>query len=135
MHYTMIAMMTWWWVICYSVFLVTFEWAHFYSPPSRCISTAVKLCIWFIPTFIHQFFTRDFQHITKNCQTQSSLRRVENHTEEIKKFIWWNRNIRLMWINILHTVNNNVYIRNWLGKPCNSCCSYCSKITCQIATL
>ena len=27
--------------------------------------------------------THDFQHITKNCQTQCSLRRVENHTEEI----------------------------------------------------
>ena len=29
-------------------------------------------------------FTHDFQHIPKNCQTHSSLKRVENHTEEIK---------------------------------------------------
>ena len=30
--------------------------------------------------------THDFQHITKNCQTQSSLSRVENHVEEIKNY-------------------------------------------------
>ena len=28
----------------------------------------------------------DFQHTTKNCQTQSSLSRVENHTVEIKNY-------------------------------------------------
>ena len=27
--------------------------------------------------------THDFQHITKNCQTQYSLRCVENHVEEL----------------------------------------------------
>ena len=31
-------------------------------------------------------FTHDFKHITKNCQTQSSLSRVENHGEEIKNY-------------------------------------------------
>ena len=35
-------------------------------------------------------FAHDFQHITKNCQTQSSLRRVENHTEEIKNYFYGN---------------------------------------------
>ena len=31
-------------------------------------------------------FTHDFKHITKNWQTQSSLSRVENHTEEKKNY-------------------------------------------------
>ena len=31
-------------------------------------------------------FTLDFQHITKNCQTQSSLIRVDNHAVEIKNY-------------------------------------------------
>ena len=30
--------------------------------------------------------THDFQHITKNGQTQYSLSHVENHTEEIKNY-------------------------------------------------
>ena len=30
--------------------------------------------------------TQDIQHISKNCQTQSSLSRVENHVEEIKHY-------------------------------------------------
>ena len=30
--------------------------------------------------------THDFQHITKNCQTQYSLGRVENNAEEIKNY-------------------------------------------------
>ena len=30
--------------------------------------------------------TYDFQHITKNCQTQSSLSCVEIHAEEIKNY-------------------------------------------------
>ena len=30
--------------------------------------------------------THDFQHITKNCQFQSSLRRVENHAVEIENY-------------------------------------------------
>ena len=30
--------------------------------------------------------TNDFQHITKNCQTQSSLSGVENHAVEIKNY-------------------------------------------------
>ena len=49
--------------------------------------------------------THDFQHITKNCQTQSSLSHVENHAEEIKHYDDGNE---LMWINMLHAVNNNV---------------------------
>ena len=32
-------------------------------------------------------FTYDFQYITRNCQTQSSLRRVEDHADEIKNYI------------------------------------------------
>ena len=32
-------------------------------------------------------FTHDFQHITKNCQTQPILRRVEIHVEEIKNYV------------------------------------------------
>ena len=28
--------------------------------------------------------THDFPHLTKNCQTQFSLRRVENHAVEMK---------------------------------------------------
>ena len=52
--------------------------------------------------------THDFQHITKNCQAQSSLSRVENHAEEIEHYDDGNE---LMWINMLHAVNNNVYIR------------------------
>ena len=31
--------------------------------------------------------THDFQHVTKNCQTQSSLSRVENHAVEIKNYV------------------------------------------------
>ena len=34
-----------------------------------------------ISVFIH-----DFQLITKNCQTQSSLMRVENHADEIENY-------------------------------------------------
>ena len=30
--------------------------------------------------------THDFQHITKSCQTQSSLTRVENHTVDFKNY-------------------------------------------------
>ena len=30
--------------------------------------------------------THDFEHIKKNCQTQSSLRCVENHADEIKNY-------------------------------------------------
>ena len=51
-------------------------------------------------------FTHDFQHITKNCQTQSSLSSVENHAEEFKNYYDGNGNVRSMWNNILHAVNN-----------------------------
>ena len=50
----------------------TFECEHYYSPPSICFSTKFSI------------LTHNFQHITKNCQTQPSLRRDENHVEERK---------------------------------------------------
>ena len=32
------------------------------------------------------FVTHDFQHTTKNCETQFSSKRVENHAEEVKNY-------------------------------------------------
>ena len=65
-------------------FQVIFECAHIFSSPARCFPTAVKWCV------LHQHKilvpTHDFQHTTKNVQTQSSLRRVENHVEELKHY-------------------------------------------------
>ena len=66
----------------YRVFRISFEYKHCYLPHPRCFSTAVK---WFC-LFQNEISvsTQDFQHITKNCQAQSSLSCVENHAVEIK---------------------------------------------------
>ena len=50
----------------------------------RGFSTTVK---WFFLRHNNiSVLRRDFQQITNNCQTQSSLRRVENHADEIKNY-------------------------------------------------
>ena len=41
--------------------------------------------------------THDFQHITSNCQTQSCLRRVENHVEELKLYCDANTTFDCFW--------------------------------------
>ena len=91
-------------------FQVNFQCAHSYLPHLTSFSIAVKWCICFKMKF-------QFQNTTKNCQTQSSLSRVKNLDEEIKNYYdgdeisHW-----LMWIIILHAVNNNDDIWKWLGK-------------------
>ena len=68
----------------YRVFQVSFECKHCYSPYRKCFSTPLKRFICFKMKF--QFQHMVFQHITKNCQTQSSLRRVENHAVDFKNY-------------------------------------------------
>ena len=65
----------------YRVFQVTFKCVHSYSPLPGCFSTAFK---WL--SNLDSVSTHDFQHITKNCQTQSSFSHVENHAEIIKNY-------------------------------------------------
>ena len=47
----------------------------------------------------------DFQHITKICQTQSSLKRVENHVEELNHYC---DNIILQQIHNLTSVEKHI---------------------------
>ena len=56
--------------------------------------------------------THDFQHIANNCQTQSNLRHVENHAEEIKNYDDGNEISDWCGLTTCTRVNNNVYIRN-----------------------
>ena len=61
----------------------------------------------------------DFQHITKNCQTQLSLLCIENLARELKNVCnWCKYNIWNVLKNILQAMKNNIDIGNWLGKPC-----------------
>ena len=55
-------------------------------PHPICFSTAVKW--WYICFKMKfQFQHMIFKQITKNCQTQSSMIRVENHAAEIKNYV------------------------------------------------
>ena len=63
-------------LVYYRVFQVTFECAHNYSPPPRCFLMNNCQMMYLIQNEI-SVSTNGFQHITKNCRTQSSSRRVE----------------------------------------------------------
>ena len=58
--------------------------------------------------------TNDFQQITKNCQTESNMKRVENHIENLKNYY----NIWQLLKNISQALKTTD-ILNWLGNPAN----------------
>ena len=65
--------------------------------------------------FIHHDFQRDSSWI----ELDDSLLCVENHVLKLKFHFETKITIWQLLKNILDAVNSFVYIRNWLGKPCN----------------